>query len=217
MTFKKGDLVRCIDDTNVTKYLTVGTSYVVARDQVVGSNFVYIAGKTAAFFATRFELKDQPVATFKAGDDAIVIRNDSAETPGIRHFIKLGTRVKVVRTAPSGDVSVVVYDKAVDFVDSPRQYGGQTLSRNQLRPVTPKDMPHPSQVPAPTAKSPAPKAAPTARWYVIDSTKNTLVAVGLTNRAAGVEWIKSFGNTSHRYIIAKETGEFVCTRTVAEV
>lgn len=215
MAFKKGDLVRCIDDTRVTRSLTVGTSYVVARDQG-NSKFVYIEGKRLSFFSTRFELKEQSVATLKAGDDAIVIGNDSAATPGIRHFIKFGTRVKITRAGSV--VSVEVYDKLTDFVDSPRQYSGQTLSRHQLRPVTPKDLPHPSQVPTRLAKkSPAPKAAPTARWFVIDSTNDTLVAVGLSDRAAGIEWIKSFGNTSHRYIVAKETGEFVCTRTVAEV
>lgn len=215
MSFKKGDLVRCIDDTNVTKTLTVGTSYVVAVDQGV-SKFVRLEGKSFGYYASRFELKEQPVATLKAGDDAIVIGNDSAATPGIRHFIKIGTRVKITRAGSA--VSVEVYDKLTDFVDSPRQCGGQMLSRNQLRPVTPKDLPHPSQVPTrPAKKSPAPKAAPTARWFVIDSTNDALVAVGLSDRAAGIEWIKSFGNTSHRYIVAKETGEFVCTRTVAEV
>lgn len=211
MAFKKGDLVRCIDDKNVTHALTVGTSYTVARDQGVGSELVYIEGKTLAFLATRFELKEQPVATLKVGDDAIVIRNDSAATPGIRHFIKIGTRVKI--TGAGLDFGVAVYDKAVDFVDGPRRYSGQTLSRNQLRPVTPEDPPHPAQVPTRPAKSPAPKAAPTARWYVLRSG----VAVGLNSRQECIDWVEANGVVDTKYIIAKETGEFTVKRSVVEV
>lgn len=63
-------------------------------------------------------------------------------------------------------------------------------------------------------ETPAPAAV---RWFVIDLTDESLVALRLENREAGVQWIKSFGNLSHQYVVAKETGEFKVSREVAEV
>lgn len=115
-----------------------------------------------------------------------------SKLPDEQSLLRLGEVYDVVSAAGG---AVVLADLA--------GYKHVTISKKWLSPY---------EAPAPAQTAPA-----SARWFVIDLTKESLVALRLENRAAGVQWIRSFGNLSHQYIVAKETGEFTVSREVAEV
>lgn len=221
--FKAGDVVICVDTKNRSS-IHVGHEYTVLStfDNYQGTQFVRLTNIYGDFFAKRFKLKEQDMAKITVGQDAIVISNDPtmagrAVYPaplvmGIRHFIKPGTRVRVL-SVQGGDASVEVYNKFEDFLDSPRSYPGQTISLGHLRQADPPQAEAPAKKPAKTA---TPKPAPTARWYVIRAGVSVIKS-NLKSRQEAIDWIRENGSPGNKYIVAKETGEFEVGKTVTEV
>lgn len=134
---------------------------------------------------------------FKAGD---TVKVNSKEH--FNHYARLGRTYAVIRTAGGLVVIKVPLSLLTRTANEHERAQGYSIQN-----LDPRDV---------SAKTPAPDATK-ARWFVIDLTKEALVALRLEDRAAGVQWIKSFGNLSHQYVVAKETGEFKVSREVAEV
>ncbi|QVE65545.1 hypothetical protein [Ralstonia phage vB_RsoP_BMB50] len=222
--FKVGDKVICVDATHRSK-ITQGGEYTIDRTFSTGGeqkHFVALSGIYGDFFAKRFKLKEQDVAKITQGQDAIVVSNDptmsgKATYPaplvmGIRHFVKPGTRVRVL-SLRGGEALVEVYNKAEDFLDSPRSYAGQTISLGHLRPADPPQAEAPAKKPA---KAATPKPAPTARWYVIRAGVSVIKS-NLESRQEAIDYIEEHGSPGSKYIVAKETGEFEVSKKVTEV